>query len=162
MPLLVNIRHLSVCEIILEGEISAGELDIDTLDAMIRVTEPLKHDLVVQKTGGTILVRGKLRIGLDCQCVLCLKPFRHQVELSGLLCQLPLQGEERVKVVNDCVDLTPYLREDILLEFPQHPVCKSGCQGLSVKPADGSQNASVVGRAEAWSSAWDELNKLKF
>lgn len=162
MPLLVNIRHLAVREMTLKGEIAAGELDIDTLDAMIRVKEPLKHDLVVQKSGETILVQGMLRIGLDCQCVRCLKPFRHQVELSGSLCQLPLQGEEKVTVVNDCVDLTPYLREDILLEFPQHPVCKRGCRGLPVKPAGDSQNTGGVGHAEAWSSAWDELNKLKF
>jgi len=37
---------------------------------------------------------------------------------------LPLEGEEKTPVDNDCVDLTPFAREDMLLEFPQHPVCE--------------------------------------
>jgi uncharacterized metal-binding protein YceD (DUF177 family) len=91
-----------------------------------------------------------------------LKPFRHQIELSGEIHQLALEGEEKAEVANDCVDLTPYLREDILLEFPQHPVCKSGCRGLPARLDDKPENAGREARAEADSSAWAELNKLKF
>ena len=67
---------------------------------------------------------------LACQCVRCLTSFRLPLELNGWTCHLPLQGEDRVKVLNDCVDLTPYVREDILLEIPQHPLCDPECRGL--------------------------------
>jgi uncharacterized metal-binding protein YceD (DUF177 family) len=58
------------------------------------------------------------------------------------------------------VDLTPFLREDILLELPQHPLCKPDCSGLK-KPKAGKSKKNSPG-ATADSSAWSELDKLKF
>src|SRR6185436_222043 len=106
------------------------ELDIEIRDEVIRLSEPLRYDLEVQQLDDGLLVRGRLNLKLDCECVRCLKPFQHELRLDEWTCHLPLQGEDAVKVMNDCVDLTPYLREDILLEFPQHPVCDTGCGGL--------------------------------
>ena len=40
------------------------------------------------------------------------------------------KARTQVAIENDCVDLTPFVREDILLEFPQHPLCKPDCGGL--------------------------------
>jgi uncharacterized protein len=161
MPLLVNLRQLATREISLKGQLAASELDIDSLDEMIRVQEPLQYDLVVQKLDENILVRGSLQIGLACQCVRCLRPFRQEVKLRGGICELPLQGEEAVRSVNDCVDLTPYLREDILLEFPQHPVCERDCPGMSADLGEAAQKAHGTGPSEGQPSAWAELNKLK-
>ncbi len=135
MPLLVNIRHLETRSLDLKGELTATELDIDSCDEMIRVIRPLNYDLRVERLPGSILVQGRLRITLDCRCVRCLEPFGYPVALEGPICYLELQGDDKVAVVNDCVDLTPYLREDILLEFPRHPVCKPECRGLPPKPA---------------------------
>ena len=73
---------------------------------------------------------------------------------------MPLSGEDKVEVVNDSVDLTPHIREDILLAFPQHPLCKAGCKGL---PGAGSvQGKKGRKKADEPSSAWSELDKLKF
>jgi uncharacterized metal-binding protein YceD (DUF177 family) len=55
--------------------------------------------------------------------------------------------------------LTPYLREDILLEMPQHPLCEAGCAGL---PNRAEQNKTKGASPTEGSSAWSELNKLKF
>lgn len=162
MALLVNLRHLAGRDIALAGEISVLDLDIDTLDEMIRVNEPLKYDIVVERANDSILVRGSVEIGLDCQCVRCLRAFRHLVSLRGTICNLSLLGEEAVTVVNDCVDLTPYLREDILLEFPQHPVCGSTCPGLPAGAGKGVLRTLQNIEAEGRPSAWAELNKLKF
>jgi uncharacterized protein len=162
MPLLVNIRHLEVRSLELQGELPAADLDIDTRDEMIRVMRPLNYDLVVEKLPGSILVQGTLRITLDCRCVRCLAAFEYKLNLSGPICHLELQGEDKAEVVNDCVDLTPCLREDILLEFPRHPVCKPACRGLPESRVDMAKNAGATGEAEAVASAWNELNKLRF
>ena len=75
-------------------------------------------------------------------------------------CHLALEGEEKVAVINDCVDLTPYIREDILLAFPQHPLCEPECKGLSILQ---NQQETGAGREqESASATWAELNKLKF
>jgi len=59
------------------------------------------------------------------------------------------------------LDLTPYAREDILLAFPQHPLCDPGCRGLPQKSSGEPVNANNTGHNEADLSAWAELDKLK-
>ena len=162
MPLVVNLRHLAAHSVRLRGELSVAELDIDSRDDVIRVTRPLQHDFEVQKLEGGLLVQGHLQLILDCQCVRCLKPFQHRLELQPWTCHIPLDGEEHAPVVNDCVDLTPFVREDILLEFPRHPLCDPHCCGLPRMSVGTTTNLRGAGEAEAGSPAWAELNKLKF
>ena len=143
-------------EIRLEGELVAAGLDFDLHDEMIRAEQPLRYDLTVEKLPDALLVTGVLKLVLDCQCVRCLKAFKHKLALEDWACHLPLAGEEKVAVNNDCVDLTPFVREDMLLEFPQHPLCKPDCGGLKK-----SQARKTGGKDKSESAAWAELDKLK-
>ena len=152
----VNLRHLESHEIRLEGELAAAELDFDLHDEMIRAEQPLRYDLTVEKLSDALLVTGSLKLVLDCQCVRCLKAFKHKLVLEDWTCHLPLAGEEKAAVNNDCVDLTPFVREDMLLEFPQHPLCKPDCGGLKK-----SQAPKTGGKDRSESAAWAELDKLK-
>jgi uncharacterized protein len=155
----VNLRHLEEHEIRLQGELSAAELDFAVQDPMIRTRFPLHYDLKVQMLSDGLLVTGALRMDLDCDCVRCLKPFRHELRIAHWTRHFPFAGEEQLAVDNDCVDLTPFVREDILLEFPRHPLCKPECRGLentSSGPARTSER-----RGDSVASPWAELNKLK-
>ncbi len=145
-----------------KGQLPLTELDIDTLDEMLQLHEPLNYDLAVQLVSREILIRGQLRLVLDCQCVRCLRAFKHEVVLSGPLLNLALDGDEAVAVVNDCVDLTPFLREDILLAFPQHPVCGPDCPGIPPGAAKSVFKTRKNNEATKGSTPWAELNKLKF
>jgi uncharacterized protein len=161
MPLTINLRHLEAHNLRLEGELPVAELDIETRDEMLQLGAPLEYELEAQKLEGGLLIEGRLRLPLRCQCVRCLKVFDYPMELESWVCHLPLEGEESAPVINDCVDLTPYLREDILLEFPQHPLCEPECRGLPTKELGQPQHTSSTGQPEAGSPAWAELNKLK-
>jgi uncharacterized metal-binding protein YceD (DUF177 family) len=161
MPLVVNLRYLDTHSVHLEGELPVEELDIETCDEAIRLARPLAYDLEVQKLEKGLLAQGRLRLNLECQCVRCLKSFQHHLELSRWTCHLPLQGEGRVAVVNDCVDLTPQVREDILLEFPRHPLCDRACRGLPKTSIGKSDGTGSDGKTGMDLSAWAELNKLK-
>jgi uncharacterized protein len=161
MPLAVNLRHLEAHDINLEGSLPVDELQIDTRDEVIQVHRPLDYDLEVQKLEDGLLVQGRLHLVLECQCVRCLKPFQYHLDLKHWTCHLPLQGEDRVTVTSDCVDLTPYMREDILLEFPRHPLCNPECRGLPGISVGGARSSSGSGKTEVGSPAWAELNKLK-
>lgn len=161
MPLLVNLRHLDNRNLTLEGELTPEELEIDDRDEMIRATQPLRYELEIQLLDQSLLVRGRLEMTLDCQCVRCLKPFKYKMVLPDFATHLPLEGEEAVAVSGDSVDLTPILREDTLLEFPQHPLCKPGCNGLTTTRKTGKTKPNRPTATEKLSSAWDELNKLK-
>ena len=153
MSLKVNLRHLEAHELHLKGDLPAAELDFGLADEMIRAEKPLHYDLRVEAVAHGILVQGRLTLDLDCQCVRCLKSFEKMIELPRWTLHLPLQGEEKVAVDNDCVDLTPFLREDMLLEFPQHPLCRPDCAGLKKI----QRNQTGTGP-----SAWKELDKLDF
>ena len=161
MSLSVNLRHLAAHSLRLQGELPAAELDIETRDAVIEFTDPAEYDLEVEQLEGGLLVQGELHVVLNCKCVRCLKPFVHRLELNPWTCHVPLRDEDAAPVVNDRVDLTPFVREDILLAFPQHPLCEPDCRGLPIAGL-GHASKSAGGPTEASSPAWAELNKLKF
>jgi len=160
MPVTFNIRHLEDKGLHLQGQIDAKELEIEGLDEVIHARKPLNYDLHVEKMEKAMLAHGRLDLPLDCECVRCLKRLEHRLLLPDWAAHLPLEGEEQVKVSNDVVDLTPYIREDIVLAFPQHPLCKPDCKGLENPRKDSA--AGVQHESELTSSAWSELNKLKF
>lgn len=159
MAVTVNLRHLeNDKKVLLEGEVSAAELDVLEVDEMIHPNAPLLYELEVERSGKNLLLTGELKMKLDCECVRCLKPFQHEVRLEAYQGVVPLEGEEAARVENDMVDLTPYLREDILLAFPHHPVCAAECDRLPSSQIREEPGGSAQGKE----SAWDELNKLKF
>jgi uncharacterized protein len=157
MSLKVNLRHLEAHEVHLKGDLPVAKLDFGLQDEMIQAKKPLHYDLQVEKVADALLVQGKLDLTLDCLCVRCLKPLAQRIELPHWTLHLPLEGEEKAPVDNDCVDLTPYVREDMLLEFPQHPACEPECAGLK------KNRRGNVEKAEISPSAWKEkLDKLNF
>jgi uncharacterized protein len=151
MALKVNLRHLEARELHLKGDLPVEELDLGLQDEMMVAKKPLHYDLQIEKVAHGLLVQGRLELALDCQCVRCLKPLKKRIELPNWTLHLPLEGEEKTPVDNDCVDLTPFAREDMLLEFPQHPVCEPECAGLK---------KNRRGNAETGPAAWNELDKL--
>jgi len=171
MSILINLRHLEDKSVELAGECTPAELGLESDDEMISLNEPLKYELATQSMEQAVLVQGRLEIPLDCECVRCLKRFRQDLVIEDWACHLPLEGEEKALVVNDCVDLTPYIREDIFLAFPQHPLCDANCGGLKApqeKPETGLNEsgpqgagtpADGAGTGEA--SPWSILDKLK-
>ncbi len=153
MAVKFNIRHLEENDLHLEGELSPEELQLENSDPLVQVRKPLAYEVEIQKNGGDILAQGRLELTLQCECARCLKPFETKVLLEDWAALIPLEGEEKALIENDLVDLTPYMREDILLNFPQHPLCSEKCAGL---PAHHDQKKAQD------ASAWSALNKLKF
>ena len=152
----VNLRHLDEDELHLQGELPVAALDLGVNDELVHAEKPLRYDLKVELLHDAILVTGSLKLPLECECARCLKKFKTVLNLTGWAAHLPLEGEDKVAVENDCVDLTPFVREDILLDFPQHPLCKPECAGLKSKTA---RKAEAVEKPA--SDAWAKLDKLK-
>jgi len=152
----VNLRHLEELGLHLKGELPVAELDLDIKDDLIRLEKPLRYDLAVELLNDAVLVTGSLVLPLDCECARCLKRFKTDLKLTGWALHLPLEGEDKVSVENDCVDLTPFVREDILLDFPQHPLCRPDCAGLKSKTA---RRPKAVEKTVP--EVWAKLDKLK-
>ncbi len=161
MPLTFNVRQAEKDALTLEGEIPAEDLDWGNTDDCIQTLQPIRYHIEVQLLNGAYVAQGTVGTVLDCTCVRCLKKFQEPIEIEGWACHVVTEGEDAVKVVNDCIDLTPFLREDILLAFPQHPLCEPGCPGLGHASPGGEHPLSGDRQGEGQTSAWAELNKLK-
>lgn len=159
MPLVVNLRQLESEPQDLSGELPAADLALEHPDETLHLTHPLEHELTATLIDDAILLQGTLRLPMECDCVRCLKRFSFSLELSEFAAHLPLVGEDAVPVVDESVDLTPFLREDILLTLPQHPLCKPDCRGLSQLAAGGASGTNP--QTNAGASPWAVLNELK-
>jgi uncharacterized protein len=157
MSLKINLRHLEEDSLRLKGELSPAALDLGVNDELIHTEKPLRYDLTVELLHDAVLATGSLALPLDCECSRCLRKFKTELKLTGWAVHLPLEGEDKVSVENDCVDLTPFVREDMLLNFPQHPLCKPDCAGLKKK--DSAPKAEAGDKPVL--DVWAELNKLK-
>jgi len=160
MSIRFNIRHLEEKSRLLKGDLPVSELDLAGVDELIHLSQPLSYDLEVQLLEKSVLVQGTLSLRLVCECARCLKPYSHELSLEGWALHLALEGDEKVAINNDYVDLTPYVREDILLAFPQHPLCESECKGLAIGRSDPKKPGTGRG-PEPGAAVWAELNKLK-
>lgn len=161
MPVTINLHHLKKKSQVLQGEMAITELQFEGMDDCVQLGLPLTYELEAQLLSGAVLVRGSLQIILHCTCVRCLKSFDKEIRLDDWICELGFEGETGVKLTNDCVDLTPHIREDILLAFPQHPLCEAeSCRIPDLKVNQG-QRAQPSRPVEDSGSPWAALDKLK-
>ena len=159
MPVNLNVRKVKLEPVALAGEVALEELDLGPADELMRPNGPMHYDLVAEDQEEGILVRGRLSLRLDCLCARCLEPFVQECRVDDWACLLPWEGEDAVVVQNDCVDLTPPMREDIVLALPQRPLCNPECGGL---PGRLPVSEAAPSAAPGPSPAWCELDKLKF
>ncbi|MFT4586794.1 MAG: uncharacterized metal-binding protein YceD (DUF177 family) [Limisphaerales bacterium] len=161
MPILVNIHKLQDEPLSLAGEILLEELDFVSGDEMITCSQPLRYQLEIRHLGDSILAQGEISLTIDCECVRCLTRFHPEIGIRQWALHLELEGDESAPIKNDCVDLTPYLREDTLLRLPQHPVCRPDCNKLPPSTLKVASNDELPDDTERPAATWNELDKLK-
>jgi uncharacterized metal-binding protein YceD (DUF177 family) len=143
----IHLKQIPAQGLHLEGE---EECQIPELAAEdIRCIGPLKYKLDVGLSGGGLWVNGQLRQPVELQCVSCLEKFAHVIEIPTFAVHQELAGRE-------AIDLTPFIREDILLNLPAHPHCdrdgKRTCEAPHPKRA---------AEADKRKPDWSALDKLK-
>ena len=146
-PALVTQEH----PLEIKEEISAEILGLN--EASARSEQPIRAELVVQKEEENFLVTGWAQTTLSLLCGRCAEwlpwPIRAKVEHL-------FEGPQP-----NSIDLTPFIREDILLELPLNAVCRLGADGRCpvtgefYKPRPESSGSLVSGEV------WEALSKLK-
>jgi len=115
----------------------------------VRCAGPLHYDIDVGIADGGLWANGSLSQSVELRCVLCLQKFVHEIRVPSFAVHTELRGPETI-------DLTPFIREDLLLNLPAHPHCDRDsdriCNAKKVKTED--QDARRK-------SDWSELDKLK-
>ena len=115
----------------------------------IRCAGPLHYNLDVGVAGGALWARGSLSQPVELRCVSCLENFVHDIQVPAFAVHTELHGPETV-------DLTPFIREDLLLSLPAHPRCDTDgnrvCKAKQLKTVEQDTKRKLD---------WSALDKLK-
>jgi uncharacterized metal-binding protein YceD (DUF177 family) len=143
----IHLKQIPAQGLHLEGEEDCPLAGLEAEN--IRCAGPLQYDLEVGVSGSALWANGTLKQPVELQCVSCLERFVHVVNVPGFALHTELTGPETV-------DLTPFVREDILLNLPAHPHCDR--DGGRICKAAPSQKAIEEGKRKP---DWSPLDKLK-
>ncbi len=116
---------------------------------------PLRYSLDAGISAGALWANGALSQPVELMCVSCLEQFVHTIEVPKFALHTELGGPETI-------DLTPFVREDILLNLPPYPHCdRDGgrvCPAPHHHPAHTEADKEVE---EARRPDWSALDKLE-
>lgn len=126
----------------LHREVAQEDLDLEASECVLR--EPAQVDITVNLVGDTVRTKGRVKGHLDLPCCRCLEPVplevdkAFQVEYSpdpeveeeGEELELEYEDLETGFYRGDRIDLAGLVNEQLLLEVPMKPVCRSDCKGL--------------------------------
>ena len=111
-----------------DGERFTGELPVETLELgesqVFSLAGGLSYDLFIQELGTELLVRGTLKLPLNCVCVRCGGDFTAVAQDPKFVTSIEISDS------TDFLDLTDEVREAIILALPGYPVCSDTCKGL--------------------------------
>jgi uncharacterized protein len=110
---------------------------------------PMRYSLDLGVSDGALWVNGTIAQTVELPCVACLERFDHEIKVPAFALHTELHGPETV-------DITPFMREDILLNLPPYPRCDR--DGGRVCKAAKMETHPGNGKAKA---DWSALDKLK-
>jgi uncharacterized protein len=95
----------------------------------------------IERTGEDFLLRATLRGGFETTCSRCLEPARLSVDLPLTLSyvetdEVAPSSEEQddeagvVQFQGGVIDLSPQIRDELLLALPIGPLCREDCAGI--------------------------------
>jgi uncharacterized protein len=146
------------------GELRQGDPALEGTDITLR--EPVTVDGRLQSIGeGRFYWQGRLRTVVQGECRRCLTPVATPVNLEiGALFTEDPEAEDpdaySVPPEGTEIDVTPAIREELVLAAPRYVECREGCKGLC--PQCGKDlNASPCDCVPATDARWQPLKALK-
>ena len=107
----------------LEGEV--GCVDID--EEFVKPFGGVRYRLKAQVFGTELLVRGRLEQDFDLVCSRCGKDFDDTIRVEDFTASFEVAENSPE------VDVTEEIRESVLLELPNFPLCDENCVGIEQK-----------------------------
>jgi uncharacterized protein len=145
----VHLKQIPAQGLHLEGEENCPIQELESEG--IRCVGRLHYDLDLGVAGRALWANGSLSQPVELSCVSCLEKFVYEIRVPAFAVHMELHGPE-------IVDLTPSIREEILLNLPAHPHCdRDGNRVCKAKQVKTKQQR--LKRKSDW-SALDQL-KLK-
>ena len=145
----IHLRQIPAEGLHLEGEENCPLPQLDREEA--RCSGPLRYQLDAGISEGALWVKGELTQPVELHCVRCLEKFPFEIVVNDFTVHTDLTGPEQV-------DITPFMREDLLLNLPAYPHCDREGGRICPMPEVLKSEEDVL---EARPPDWSALDKLK-
>ncbi len=133
------------------GTQSASAFGVE--EAGAEIAGELSYSLEAGVSDGGFWARGTLRLPVILCCVNCLEKFTTEISVPDFAMQTELDGM-------DWIDLTEWLREDILLNLPPYPKCDSDGGKICPVRFTPVEHAPVIEEKPAEGSVWSALDEI--
>lgn len=147
-----------------DAELPLAWLEGELTDTDVRALAPGHVTARLSRTGTEIVVRGRARASLTLPCSRCLEPARVDVEGELSLLLRPAKGTGDAKHAHkeyefgadeadhdtydgETVVLDTFVREALLLEVPNFPLCSEACAGIGAPASPGADATERAGSA---------------
>ena len=134
----------------------------------VTVKGPVKTSVHLTKLPHEISVHLEdLETVLEAQCNRCLMTFEHQLHIPSVERQFIIDddkhkiGEDEdvfyVNTARNEIDLKDMIREEILLHFPEFPLCSESCKGLCSTCGANMNSAPCKHRTTSPPAPWQNI-----
>jgi len=131
-PLLVNALEM------LRRPGTAKEVEVSLLPAALNLDDPrlvpgteITVEVQCESLSDGIVVNGRIEAEIHSECRRCLQPVGSVLDIEvHELYQLVVTDPDAFGIQNDQIDLAPMVRETVLIELPDAPLCRIDCAGL--------------------------------
>jgi uncharacterized protein len=120
----VDIRQIPSQGLRIQDEFSAHDLDIEA--DIFSCPGPIKIDAYITKIANAVSARIAVKLSMATSCSRCLASLQNDLERNIDL-DFPADPSE------PNIDLAPYIRDEIILDYPVKPLCSPECKGLCFK-----------------------------
>lgn len=142
------------------GESFAGETAPDLLDLgeseYVFPQGGMHYAVKVERVAQQLLVRGRVGQHIECICSRCAERFQSYAEDDEFLEMYEISPQ------TEFMDLTPELREVIILALPAYPLCSDSCSGLCSQCGANLNKGRCSCTSEGENHVWHTLDSLGF
>lgn len=165
--LTITLRKLSRGPVERSGQVALDEEPWTSTD--LAFSGPPTFDFLARETGdGVVHVTGSLHAVLELDCRRCLEAVLQKVDLEvdwlydpGLDAVGEEEGVYPLDREKGSLDLSPQVREELLLAAAPYPLCDSDCAGLCPQCGTNLNEEECDCTREEVDPRWRKLQELK-
>ena len=152
--IIFSVSAMEKAHVTLQGKEAIEFFDLDENDPLI-VSKELSYNLTGSKVSGGILIKGICNTAVSGICGRCLEPVEKEVNAE---IELFFDIEE----IEEELDISEDIREEVLLAFPMNLLCSGDCAGLC-RFCGGNRNKKECkcGDTPQGDFRWSALDSIK-
>lgn len=144
------------------------ELDVE----MVKKVQKIEFDLVIQQSGEEYFCQGDMRAIMTLECARCLEELEKEFtnKTDFIICAKDMYEKNKDILDNEnyiflqgtdpYADLSPIIREEIILAISMKPLCNENCRGLCSQCGINLNESTCNCKNNQIDVRWEGLNKL--